>query len=65
MTPHTQGTRTMAISHDRSAAEPSLDEKTTLLSGQDFWSTKPSARAGIPSLVLSDGPPSSWRRIGD
>ncbi|BBC38536.1 hypothetical protein SGFS_098300 [Streptomyces graminofaciens] len=46
----------MAISHDRSAAEPSLDEKTTLLSGQDFWSTKPSPRAGIPSLVLSDGP---------
>ncbi|MER6492865.1 beta-glucosidase [Streptomyces griseorubiginosus] len=46
----------MAISHDRSTAEASLDEKTTLLSGQDFWSTKSVKQAGIPSLVLSDGP---------
>lgn len=52
----------MAISHDpattedHGTTEPSLDEKTALLSGQDFWSTKPSASAGIPSLVLSDGP---------
>ncbi|WP_405529011.1 glycoside hydrolase family 3 C-terminal domain-containing protein [Streptomyces canus] len=46
----------MAISHDHSATEPSLDEKTSLLSGQDFWSTKSAERTGIPSLVLSDGP---------
>ncbi|GAB3008679.1 glycoside hydrolase family 3 C-terminal domain-containing protein [Streptomyces pseudoechinosporeus] len=46
----------MAISHDHGAAELSLDEKTTLLSGRDMWNTKPAERAGIPSLVLSDGP---------
>ncbi|WP_086797328.1 glycoside hydrolase family 3 C-terminal domain-containing protein [Streptomyces caniscabiei] len=46
----------MATSHDHDAAELSLDEKTALLSGQDFWTTKPSEQAGIPSLVLSDGP---------
>jgi beta-glucosidase len=45
----------MSTSHDP-AAEPGLDEKTALLSGQDFWSTTPSPAAGIPSLVLSDGP---------
>ncbi|MFH8662351.1 glycoside hydrolase family 3 C-terminal domain-containing protein [Streptomyces afghaniensis] len=46
----------MATSHDDGTPEPSLDEKTALLSGQDFWSTKSSAGAGTPSLVLSDGP---------
>ncbi|MEU0671956.1 glycoside hydrolase family 3 C-terminal domain-containing protein [Streptomyces sp. NPDC006172] len=46
----------MATSHDHSAAELSLDEKTALLSGHDFWSTEPAEHAGIPSLVLSDGP---------
>ncbi|MCL8011240.1 glycoside hydrolase family 3 C-terminal domain-containing protein [Streptomyces sp. AS02] len=46
----------MANSHDHGAAELSLDEKTALLSGQDMWTTKPAERAGIPSLVLSDGP---------
>ncbi|MEE1760861.1 glycoside hydrolase family 3 C-terminal domain-containing protein [Streptomyces sp. SP18BB07] len=46
----------MATNHDHDAAELSLDEKTALLSGQDFWTTKPSEQAGIPALVLSDGP---------
>ncbi|MFF3371995.1 glycoside hydrolase family 3 C-terminal domain-containing protein [Streptomyces sp. NPDC002680] len=46
----------MATSHDNGAAELSLDEKTTLLSGRDMWTTKPAQRAGIPPLVLSDGP---------
>ncbi|CAL9632630.1 hypothetical protein SUDANB176_06123 [Streptomyces sp. enrichment culture] len=55
----------MAVSRDRSAAEPSLDEKTALLSGRDFWSTKPSPRAGIPSLVLSDGPHGVHRQRQD
>ncbi|BBC31133.1 hypothetical protein SGFS_024270 [Streptomyces graminofaciens] len=46
----------MATPHDHDAAELGLDEKTALLSGRDMWSSKPAERAGIPSLVLSDGP---------
>ncbi|MEU9396981.1 glycoside hydrolase family 3 C-terminal domain-containing protein [Streptomyces sp. NPDC048324] len=47
----------MVTSDDGSiGAELSLDEKSALLSGQDFWSTRPAEHAGIPSLVLSDGP---------
>ncbi|MFJ3799025.1 glycoside hydrolase family 3 C-terminal domain-containing protein [Streptomyces sp. NPDC090088] len=33
-----------------------LERKVSLLSGRDFWSTAPLADAGIPSLVLTDGP---------
>ncbi len=33
-----------------------LEEKATLLSGRDFWSTEPMESAGIPSVVLTDGP---------
>ncbi|MER5180974.1 glycoside hydrolase family 3 C-terminal domain-containing protein [Streptomyces sp. NPDC002896] len=46
----------MATSHDHGAAELGLDEKTALLSGRDMWTSKPAEGAGIPSLVLSDGP---------
>jgi beta-glucosidase len=33
-----------------------LEEKASLCSGKDFWSTKPVERLGIESLVLTDGP---------
>ncbi|THG32826.1 glycoside hydrolase family 3 C-terminal domain-containing protein [Naasia lichenicola] len=33
-----------------------LEQKASLLSGRDFWSTKPLLEAGIPSIVLTDGP---------
>lgn len=33
-----------------------LEEKASLLSGKDFWSTKSIDAAGIPSIVLTDGP---------
>lgn len=38
------------------AQELSLEEKVTLLSGQDFWSLPSIERLGIPSLKMSDGP---------
>jgi len=33
-----------------------LEEKASLLSGQNFWNTKPVDRLGIPSIMLTDGP---------
>lgn len=33
-----------------------LEQKASLLSGRDFWTTTPIEEAGIPSLVLTDGP---------
>jgi beta-glucosidase len=37
-------------------AELNLEQKAGLLSGRDFWSTKAVEEAGIPSIVLTDGP---------
>lgn len=37
-------------------AQMSLDEKVSLMSGQDFWSTAPIERLGVPSMFLADGP---------
>jgi len=34
----------------------SLEEKASLLSGDNFWNTKPVTRLGIPSIMLTDGP---------
>lgn len=33
-----------------------LEEKASLCSGQDFWTTKPIERLGVPSIMVSDGP---------
>lgn len=33
-----------------------LEEKATLMTGRDFWSTKDYAEYGIPAMYLSDGP---------
>ncbi|QJD82840.1 glycoside hydrolase family 3 C-terminal domain-containing protein [Cohnella herbarum] len=37
-------------------AEMTLEEKASLCSGLDFWSTKGIERLGIPSIMLTDGP---------
>ncbi|MFC4319892.1 beta-glucosidase [Litchfieldia salsa] len=33
-----------------------LEEKASLMSGDNFWNTKPIDRLGIPSIMLTDGP---------
>jgi len=37
-------------------AQMTLEEKCSLLSGLDFWHTKPVDRLGIKSVMVSDGP---------
>ena len=37
-------------------AKMTLEEKASLLSGDNFWNTKPVERLGIPSIMLTDGP---------
>lgn len=33
-----------------------LEEKATLLSGDDFWHTAPIERLGVPAIMVTDGP---------
>ena len=42
-----------------------LEQKASLLSGADFWSTKSLPDAGIPSIVLTDGPHGVRRQAGE
>ena len=37
-------------------AQMTLEEKAGLLSGEDFWHTKPVERLGVPRSMVSDGP---------
>ena len=45
-------------------ADLTLEEKASLTSGADFWSTKAIDRVGIPSLVLTDGPHGLRKQAG-
>jgi len=42
-----------------------LEQKATLLSGRDFWSVPPLPEAGLPAVVLTDGPHGVRRQAGD
>jgi len=42
--------------HDDLLTTLTLEEKISLLAGQNFWETVPIPRAGVPSLKVSDGP---------
>lgn len=37
-------------------SQMTVQEKASLMSGKNFWHTKPIARLGIPSIMLADGP---------
>ncbi|MCD8367564.1 MAG: glycoside hydrolase family 3 C-terminal domain-containing protein [Clostridiales bacterium] len=44
------------MKHQDIISKMTLEQKCYLLSGRDFWSTRPTASAGVPSISLSDGP---------
>lgn len=43
----------------------SLEEKAALCSGRDFWHTEPVDKAGLPSVLLTDGPHGLRKQKGD
>ncbi|TFV57015.1 beta-glucosidase [Geodermatophilus sp. DF01-2] len=44
-------------------SQSSLEQKVSLLSGRDFWSTRPIHDVGVPSVVLTDGPHGIRRQV--
>lgn len=61
-TPDTNAGNTGQGAQD-AVADLNLEEKATLLSGRDFWST--AEVAGVPSMVLTDGPHGVRRQGGE
>lgn len=51
--------------HTAELAELSVEEKASLTSGADFWTTKGIERAGIPSIMLTDGPHGLRKQSGE
>jgi beta-glucosidase len=44
------------MSHSDHLDDLTLEEKASLTSGADFWTTKGIERVGIPSIMMTDGP---------
>lgn len=44
------------LNHQELINKMTLEEKASLLSGGNFWNTKPVTRLGVPSIMLTDGP---------
>ena len=44
------------MKHKELISQMTLEEKASLMSGANFWNTKPVERLGIPGMMLTDGP---------
>ncbi|OAN43285.1 glycoside hydrolase family 3 C-terminal domain-containing protein [Microbacterium sp. H83] len=49
---------------DTSASDLTLEEKASLTSGADFWTTKALDRIGLPSIMMTDGPHGLRKQAG-
>ncbi|KHK95657.1 beta-glucosidase [Microbacterium mangrovi] len=49
---------------DITASDLTLEEKASLTSGRDFWTTKGVERVGVPSVMLTDGPHGLRKQTG-
>jgi beta-glucosidase len=47
---------TQVFDVERILAQLTLEEKASLTSGSDFWHTQPVDRAGVPAIMVTDGP---------
>ncbi|MBO9625210.1 MAG: glycoside hydrolase family 3 C-terminal domain-containing protein [Microbacterium sp.] len=47
-----------------SASDLTLEEKASLTSGADFWTTKAVDRVGLPSIMMTDGPHGLRKQAG-
>ncbi|MEN0130187.1 MAG: glycoside hydrolase family 3 C-terminal domain-containing protein [Brevundimonas sp.] len=56
---------TTARSTQASVADLTLEEKASLTSGADFWHTKPVERAGVASIMVSDGPHGLRKQVSE
>lgn len=52
------------MKHEDIIKQMTLEEKCFLLSGKDFWQTRPVERLGIHSMTLSDGPHGVRKQAG-
>jgi len=48
--------RLVVVNIDEILAALTLDEKAALTHGEDLWSTFAIERAGVPKIVVTDGP---------
>ncbi|MCM1989450.1 glycoside hydrolase family 3 C-terminal domain-containing protein [Oceanirhabdus seepicola] len=46
-------------------AQITLEEKASLCSGLDFWTTQPVERLGLPSIMVTDGPHGLRKQSGE
>lgn len=51
--------------HTPELAAMSTEEKASLTSGADFWTTKAATSAGVPSIMLTDGPHGLRKQAGE
>jgi beta-glucosidase len=50
--------------HLPTPSDLTLEEKASLTSGADFWTTKPIERVGVPALMMTDGPHGLRKQAG-